>query len=203
MFKSKGRKMKNNNLIIIILLLFSLKARSQNIDSLLNLSDTLKNKCELRIYKDKGITNSGFVFILYKNKNDEWKSEYIQWFEPTLNNEKFRFYKKELKYNKNYLELWLTIQTKNIEFLPNESYFQYKKEKKIIEKERNQYTMSIRKLNIIDGYSYKLKYKNGDIKNEIEYNNPESYLKSNPEIDELFDFVEILRILRSEFNIEL
>jgi hypothetical protein len=194
--------MKNSNLIIIILLLFSLKARSQNIDSLLSLSDTLKNKCELRIYKDQGITTTGFVFILSKNEKDEWKSEYIQWYEPTLN-KKFRFYKKELKYDKNYLELWLTIQTKNIEFLPNESYFKYKKEKQTIEKDDGEYFLALHKATIIDGNMYKIKYKNGNIKNEIEYNNPESYLKSNPEIDELFDFVEILRVLRSEFNIEL
>ena len=104
--------------------------KSQNVDSLANIPSKLK-ETEIRIYKDRGIYNSGFVFRIYKD-NQTWKAELIQWFLPKeVSKDEFEQVKPKLtvlKSEKSLEELFLNIKVRNIGFLPKEEYFQYKKD---------------------------------------------------------------------------
>lgn len=194
-------------LLILYFLLSFLFLKSQNVDSLANIPSELK-ETEIRIYKDRGIYNSGNVFRIYKD-NKIWKAELIQWFLPKeINKDEFELIKPKitiLKPQKSLEELFLNLRALNIEFLPKEEYFQYKKEKRKVvydEEEKDWLFETTDLISILDGSGYLVKFKSGKQKNEFNYNNPESYLKHYPEINELISFVDILKYIRKEFNIE-
>jgi hypothetical protein len=54
---------------------------------------------------------------------------------------------------------------------------------------------------IMDGIGYKVQIKADKKFNEIDYGNPESYLKYYTEVDELIYFNELLDIIKNEFGI--
>ncbi len=181
--------------------------KSQNIDSLANIPSELK-KSEIRIYKDRGITNSGFVFRIYK-EDKTWKANLTQWFLPKeiSNNEFEKIAPKliALKPTKTLEELFLNLIALNIGHLPKEESFKYKKEKYQVvydEEEKSWLFETTNSIVVLDGTGYLVKFKSGRQNNEFDYNNPESYLKHYPEIDELKSFVDILKYIRKEFNIE-
>lgn len=105
--------------------------QAQNIDNLANIPPELK-ETEIRIYKDRGITNSGFVFRIYK-ENNNWKSELIQWFLPKeISKDEFEKIPPRLsllKSQKSLEEIFVNIEARNIKYLPKEEVFQYKKSK--------------------------------------------------------------------------
>lgn len=181
--------------------------KSQNVDSLANIPSELK-ETEIRIYKDRGITNSGFVFRIYKD-NKIWKAELIQWFLPKeLSRDEFERIAPKLtvlKPDKSLEEIFVNFQARNINYLPKEETFEYKKtsnKKVVFDEDENEFVFQQQKTSILDGTGYLVKYQAGKQKNEFSYSNPESYLKHYPEIDELQDFVAILKYIRKEFNIE-
>ena len=133
----------------------------------------------------------------------------IQWFLPKeLSKDEFELIKPKitiLKPQKPKEELFLNLRALNIEFLPKEEYFQYKKEKRKVEydKEEKDWVFAItNSIMVLDGTGYLVKYQSEKQKNEFHYSNPESYLKHYPDIDEFQDFVDILKYIRKEFNIE-
>lgn len=152
---------------------------------------------EIRIYKDRGITNSGFVFRMYKS-DSKWKAELIQWF---LDKEPLS---KKLTSSKSLEEIFMNFEALDVLNLPNEDAFQYKKEKKNVvwDEDEKGYLIQTSKVAILDGFSYSLMYNSNEKYNEFTYNNPESYLKRLPEINELKSFEQILKSVRKEFNIE-
>ncbi|MPT31236.1 MAG: hypothetical protein E2600_06140 [Chryseobacterium sp.] len=181
--------------------------KSQNVDSLAKISSELKES-EIRIYKDRGITNSGDVFRIY-NDNKVWKAELIRWFLPKeISNDEFESSSPKLtvlKSEKPLEEVFVNFQIRNINFLPEEESFQYKKtngKKVVYDKNEKAFVIQQKLMEVSDGTGYIVKYKSGKQQNEFSYNNPESYLKEYPEINELKDFVDILNYIRKEFNIE-
>jgi len=196
------------NVLFKILFIFSITLlKSQNVDSLANIPSELK-ETEIRIYKDRGITNSGFVFRVYK-EDKTWKANLTQWFLPKeIIRDEVEWIKPNitiLKSEKPLELLFLNLQALHIEFLPKEEYFQYKKNKSRVvydEKEKDWVFETTNSIQILDGTDYLVKYQSGKQRNEFNYNNPESYLKHYPEIDELQYFVDILKYIRKEFNIE-
>jgi len=181
--------------------------KSQNVDKLANIASELKES-EIRIYKDQGITNSGHIFRIYK-EDKIWKAELIQWFLPKeISKDEFEQVKPKLtvlKSEKYLEELFLNIKARNIGFLPKEEYFQYKKDESrvIYDEEEKDWAFETKKaIIVLDGTGYLVKYQHFKQQNEFEYSNPESYLKHYPNIDELNDFVDILKYIRKEFNIE-
>lgn len=180
--------------------------KSQNVDSLANISSELK-ETEIRIYKGRGITNSGFVFRICK-EDKIWQAELIQWFLPKeISRDEFEWIKPKitiLKSEKSLNELFLNLRALNIEFLPKEDYFKYKKEKKevVYDEDERSFLIQQKQIAFTDGTGYLVKYQSGIEHNEFSYNNPESYLEEYPEIDELKDFVSVLEYIRDEFNIE-
>lgn len=190
----------------ILFLFFTIFLQAQNMDNLASIPSELK-ETEIRIYKDRGITNSGHVFRIYK-ENNIWKAELIQWFLPKeISKDEFVKISPKLnilKSKKSLEEIFINIEAKNIEYLPKEETFEYKKSKnKVIFDEDFQDFITIKTVSsVLDGTGYLVKYKSGKKVNEFNYSNPETYLKTFPEIDELNYFVNILNYLRQEFDIK-
>ncbi|MPS73279.1 MAG: hypothetical protein E2590_09040 [Chryseobacterium sp.] len=194
------------SLKFFFLFLFAI-LKSQNVDVFANIPSELK-ETEIRIYKDRGITNNGNIFRIYQ-ENKIWKAELIQWFLPKkISNDEFERIAPKLtvlKPDKSLEELFLNLRVLNVGFLPKEEYFQYKKNKsKVVydEGEKDWLFETTNAIHVLDGTGYLVKYQSGKQHNEFNYNNPESYLKHYPEIDELKSFVDILKYIRKEFNIE-
>ncbi|WP_154656926.1 hypothetical protein [Epilithonimonas tenax] len=105
--------------------------KSQNVDKLANIPSELKES-EIRIYKDRGITNSGHIFRIYK-EDKTWKAELIQWFLPKeISRDELELVKPKLivlKYEKSLEEIFVNLQARNINYLPKEETFEYKKNK--------------------------------------------------------------------------
>lgn len=179
--------------------------QAQNIDNLANIPPELK-ETEIRIYKDRGITNSGFVFRIYK-ENNNWKSELIQWFLPKeISKDEFEKIPPRLsllKSQKSLEEIFVNIEARNIKYLPKEEVFQYKKSKNevIYDEDEKAFLVQSKVISVLDGTGYLVKYKSGNQVNEFNYSNPETYIKTYPEIDELKSFVDILNYIRKEFDI--
>jgi len=155
--------------------------KSQNVDSLANITSELR-ETEIRIYKSRGITNSGHIFRIYKD-DKTWKAELIQWFLPKeISKDEFEGIKPKLtvlKCEKSLEELFLNIKARNIGFLPKEEYFQYKKEQSqvIYDEEEKDWVFETKKsIWVLDGTDYLVKYQSGKQQNEFDYSNPESYL---------------------------
>lgn len=196
------------NFLLSFLFVFSISfLKSQDINQLANIPSELQ-ETEIRIYKDRGIYNSGNVFRIYKD-DKIWKAELIQWFLPKeISKDEFELIKPKitiLKPQKSLEELFLNLRALNIEFLPKEEYFQYKKtsnKKVVFDEDEKAFLIHQELTSVLDGTGYLVKYQSGKNRNEFTYNNPESYLKHFPEINELKDFVDILKYIRKEFNIE-
>ena len=189
--------------LFVIINLFIVNA--QNLDKLTGLSDNYLKK-EIRIYKDRGITNSGVVFRVYKNSK-QWNAETIQWFLPKeISSNEIQIISpitKNISADKNIELIFMTLEALNIGQLPMEDAFEYKKEKKSIiwDEDEKGFVMQTSKISILDGNSYSVIYKAGQYYNEFTYNNPESYLQKFPEIDELKSFQKILEYIREQFNL--
>ena len=194
------------SLKFLLIFLFAI-VKSQNVDSLANIPSELK-ETEIRIYKSRGITNSGHIFRIYK-EDKIWKAELIQWFLPKeISRDKFEWIKPKLtvlKSEKSLEEIFANFQARNINYLPKEKTFEYKKtvnKKVVFDEDENGFVFQQQVTSILDGTGYFVKYQAGKQQNEFDYSNPESYLKHYPEIDELNYFVDILKYIRKEFNIE-
>lgn len=192
-------------LLKILFLFFAIFLQAQNVDNLANIPPELK-ETEIRIYKDRGITNSGFVFRIYK-ENNNWKSELIQWFLPKeISKDEFEKIPPRLsllKSQKSLEEIFVNIEARNIKYLPKEENFQYKKSKNevIYDEDEKAFLVQSKVISVLDGTGYLVKYKSGNQYNEFDYSNPETFLKTYPEIDELKSFVDILNYIRKEFDI--
>lgn len=192
-------------LLKILFLFFAIFLQGQNVDNLANIPPELK-ETEIRIYKDRGITNSGFVFRIYK-ENNNWKSELIQWFLPKeISKDEFEKNPPRLsllKSQKSLEEIFVNIEARNIKYLPKEENFQYKKSKNevIYDEDEKAFLVQSKVISVLDGIGYLVKYKSGNQYNEFDYSNPETFLKTYPEIDELKSFVDILNYIRKEFDI--
>ena len=192
-------------LLKILFLFFAIFLQAQNVDNLANIPPELK-ETEIRIYKDRGITNSGFVFRIYK-ENNNWKSELIQWFLPKeISKDEFEKIPPRLsllKSQKSLEEIFVNIEARNIKYLPKEEVFQYKKSKNevIYDEDEKAFLVQSKVISVLDRTGYLVKYKSGNQVNEFNYSNPETYIKTYPEIDELKSFVDILNYIRKEFDI--
>ena len=195
-----------NSSFKILFLFFAIFLQAQNVDNLANIPSELK-ETEIRIYKDRGITNSGSVFRIYK-ENNIWKAELIHWFLPKeISKDEFEKIPPKLnilKSKKSLEEIFVNIEAKNIESLPKEETFEYKKSRnKVVFDEGFQVFITTKTVSsVLDGTGYLVKYKSGKQANEFNYSNPETYLKTYPEIDELSYFVDILNYIRKEFNVD-
>lgn len=187
-------------------LLISILGFGQNFEEHSQLPKVLDYPIEVRIYKSRGITNSGQVFRMYFD-NKVWKSELIRWFLPKndsqLRNSTMPIHE-PIVAKDGEERLILGLQALNIAYLPIESSFDYKKSKNTVVWSEDEKAWLIEQsiASMLDGNSYTLWYKSGKQTNKFTYSNPESFLKIYPNIDELTSFVEILKLIREQYTID-
>ncbi len=201
------------NIILFLIPLLSLNLYSQNlseINSDLNLTDSLTYETEVRIYQGGGITNYSSLFRMFKDKSKKWIAEFHEHYAKVDGQVELRTEKQTLKSKSDLEFVFQNFVRSHILDLPNESEINWKLvprgniekiERNFRGKKIEEYDFSNNKIAILDGEGFKIKVKGWDRNNEFEYSNPEGYLKHYPEIDELIYMCEILNILREEFGI--
>ncbi|SNR54100.1 hypothetical protein [Flavobacterium sp. ov086] len=189
-----------------VLLLISWNIKAQNIseiNNVLEIPDTLAFEKEIRIYKDYSTTNGMKILRMYDEGKNNW---IVIIYSYSLNQvtkiNEIHFPKKnigKLKPKNAYL-IWLNLLITNIEFLPNMESIRYKFGKSYIDADRGEYGIAKEVKHVLDGQGYQVFIKNGENKNYFSFNNPETYLKYYPSVDELIAYNKILSILEKEFS---
>lgn len=186
-------------IILIVFLLISIKNFGQNysMNKVAKIPDTITNFSEIRIYSIPALTNGWQIFRMYKTSEDaNWKIEIIK------NISESRTQIEELNSQTNLDIVWLKILQTDILDLPDWESIQYKfKKDRSIELEDGKFIDNYATVGIMDGIGYKVMIKNNKEFNEINYSNPEGYLKHFENIDELISFKSLLDVVRNEFGI--
>ncbi|WP_407478559.1 hypothetical protein [Elizabethkingia meningoseptica] len=186
-----------------------LSIKGQRIDKLANIPSKIENKKEIRIYCDKGITNSGEIFRVYQNQDKIWKAELIQWFLPqNISNDEFVLTPPKVIQLESLTpidKLFLNLEALNIGYLPKEEVFDYKKatRKVVYDKDEKENVIETKTKSVLDGRSFSVHYRSGEKENEFHYSNPSGYLKEYPDINEYESFIKILKYIENNFNIKL
>jgi len=199
----KTMNMKERFLILLIIF-FNGIIFGQNIEEInreINIPDSLTYNSEIRIYKDLSITNCTEIFRMYYSEN-KWNTELYKHYAYVDKNNKLKVEKIDLSTKQNLELVWLNILESNIEYLPSMGEIDYKlRGKGEFELYRGKYEISHSKITITDGIVYQVFVKNGINKNEVKFDNPETYLKHYPQVDELISYVALLSIIKNTFNI--
>lgn len=192
--------------LLSIILLFSFQIKAQNISEInkvLEIPDTLEFEKEIRIYKDYSITDGMEIFRMYDEGKNNWiVTKYSYSLNQVTRIDEIRFPKEsigKLKPKNAYL-IWLNLLITNIEFLPNMENIRYKFGKSYIDLDRGEYGIAKEVKQVLDGQVYHVFIKNGKSKNYFSFDNPQTYLKYYPTVDELIAYNKILSILEKEFS---
>ena len=176
------------------------------INKVLEIPDTLEFQKEIRIYKDYSISNTVEIFRMYDEGKDKWK---VLIFSYSKNNKAvtkidvITFPKEnigKLK-PKDANLIWLNILLSNVEFLPSIDNIKYKLNTPYIDSEKGEQVIAKKMILVLDGKDYQVYIKNGNIKNSFSFNNPETYLKYYPNVDELISYSQLLSTIKKEFNL--
>lgn len=176
------------------------------INKSLELSDTLKFETEIRIYKDYSITDRIEVFRMYDEGKSNWTVSiyfYSKKLKQVTKIDEIKFPKEnvgKLK-PKDANLIWLHILMSDVEFLPNIKDINYKFKKDSIEFEDGEYGIVKKKVYVLDGENYVVFIRNRKIKNSFTFDNPTSYLKHYPTVDELISYNQLLSVIKKEFNL--
>ncbi|MGY5353528.1 hypothetical protein [Wenyingzhuangia sp. IMCC45467] len=193
------------NIQILLIFLFSIGISAQNtsgINSDLKLSDSLNLDSEIRIYAGGGITNYSSLFRMFKDESKKWTAEFYQHYAKVQRQAELRTEKRTLKSENDMEFVWNSILRTNVEFLPNMSEIKYKmRERGNVELVDGEYQLMWKSKQIMDGIGYRVQIRTENTSNELDYGNPESYLKYYPDVDELIYFNELLSLIRNEFGI--
>ena len=176
------------------------------INKVLAIPDPLEFQKEIRIYKDYFISNTVEIFRIYDEGKDEWK---VQVFSYSKNNKAvtkidvITFPKEnigKLK-PKGANLIWLNLLLSNVEFLPNMESIKYKLNTPYLDLEKGEQVIAKKMILVLDGKGYQVYVKNGKITNSFSFDNPETYLKNYPNVDELISYNQLLSIIKKEFNL--
>jgi len=193
------------NIQILIIFLFSLAISAQDISGInsdLKLSDSLTLDSEIRIYAGGGITNYSSLFRMYKDKSDKWTAEFYQHYAKVSGQAELRTKKQTLKSENDMEFVWNSILRTNIQYLPYMSEIKYKmRERGNVELIDGEYQLTWKAMEIMDGIGYKVQIRVNKKFHEVDFGNPESYLKYYPDVDELIYFNELLDLIKTEFGI--
>lgn len=191
--------MKRNYLIILIFV--SKFVFSQTTNQIINIPDTLSNEKEIRVYKIAEITNYSELFRIYQTADKKWNVEYFKCYRARNEKEKSQYQKVPIIVKTDFDLLWLKILNTDIDNLPDWDKIKYKLKKKgEITIERGEYELNSEQVKVMDGESFKVMIRNKNKLNIIDYSNPETYFEYYPEVDELKSFVELLNLLKTEFD---
>ncbi|WP_433779460.1 hypothetical protein [Flavobacterium anhuiense] len=174
------------------------------INKVLEIPNTLEHQQEIRIYKDP-FTSKTEILRLFKDQTNEWIAQKF-WFSKNIKSvteiDEIRFPKESIgKLKPKDPELiWLNLLITNVEFLPNMEAIRYKFGKPKIDLDRGEQVISRIKKQVLDGVEYKVYVRNGKTKNSFYFDNPKTYLKYYPTVDELISYNELLSVLEKEFS---
>lgn len=193
--------------IFLFLTLFNCFGQDvSKINKVLEIPDTLEFQKEIRIYKDYSISNTVEIFRMYDEGKNNWivfKYFYLKNSKQITKIDKIEFPKEnmgKLKAKDANL-IWLNLLMSDIEFLPSIEEINYKFKKDSIEFEDGEYGIVKKKVLVLDGKSYQVYVKNGKIRNNFSFDNPETYLKNHPNVDELISYNQLLSTIKKEFNL--
>lgn len=190
---------------LIIPFNFLLSQNNLEYDKILKIENLKFNNQEIRVYKDYQTSTGLELFRLYQDDNENWKAEFYSTVASKNNKDEITIRTRKSKLNslKNMEMIWLQILDTQVIHLPQWEAFQYKLKtvKKEYQIEDGELLSSSSKIAIVDGASFYVKIKNGKVENEFTYFNPESYLRTYPNVDELLSLKELLTLIRNEFNI--
>ena len=191
------------NLILLIFLSLSSLSFGQDLTQInmdIGLTDSLLNDSEIRVYKGFGNENYTGIFRIFEN-NKLWKAEYFDHYAKTSLDSVITK-KMELNSPIGIEKVWLKFLETRIADLPDMKEIDWKlKSAPQTQKVKGKTELVWKKIEIVDGESYVVFYRWGDMQRKITYWNPESYLKEYPTVDELIYFKEILALIRSEFKL--
>lgn len=189
-------------IILFILFLFiGTVTFSQSTNQIINIPDSLTYQKEIRVYKFATLTNYSELFRIYQKTDKSWNVEFFKCYSARNENEKSRFEKIQVTVKTDFDLLWLKMLNTNIENLADWDKIKYKLKKKgEITNLRGEYELHWQKVSVTDGQYYQVIVRNGDRLNKVSYSNPETYFEHYPEVDELNSFVELLNLLKEEFN---
>ena len=158
---------------------------------------------EIRIYKDYS-TSTGLEMFRFYEENEKWKADFYETIASKKEDQiNIRIRKTKLNSLKNLELIWLEIINTDALYLPKWDEFKYKLRNNKIEYEiiEGEIVSSVSQSMILDGVSYYVQIKSGKNHNEFSYDNPESYLKKYPNVDELISFNDLLELISKEFKI--
>jgi len=193
-----------------IFILFSIfKCFAQDVSEInkeLELSDTLKFEQEIRIYKNYSISDRIEFFRMYDEGKNNWivlKYFYSKKLKQITKIDEIKFPKEKIGnlQPKDMNLVWLNILMSDVEFLPSQKDIEYKFKNASIQFEDGEYGIVKKKAIVLDGEDYQVFIRNGKIKNNFTFDNPKSYLKHYPNVDELISYYQLLSVLKKEFNL--
>jgi len=178
----------------------------------LQLSDTLTHPIEVRIYENEEITNYSSLFRMCKTEKGQWKSEFFEHYDAIIGQTKLKTKRTKLSAKHGEKFVYANLLRSQILHLPDISTIHWKLKKRtrktvelIVGKGKTKgeitYQNSTTSVAILDGVTYTVQLKSGGNTHAFSYDNPESYLKHFPNVDELIYMNEILETIKNEFNI--
>lgn len=204
--------MKNLILIFFIMQSFNgvalslsdtLTSNNQALSRLLKLQPLQKEAIEIRIFKDRGITNGGEVLIM-RNTGLKWEAFlYKYYYKVSKRGVENKFKKLEviaLKPKSNWTQFWNALKDNQLLSLPDDQLIEDKKRGPA---EYNEFRQAVmyKKVDIMDGTGYDVELKVDGLLRYYSYRNPEAYLEHFPQVEELQSFSGILHLIRQEFSI--
>ncbi|NRA91890.1 MAG: hypothetical protein HRU26_04255 [Psychroserpens sp.] len=198
-------------LLISFLSMYSYTQDFAKINADLNLPDSLQNKIEIRIYKDRGTANYTSLLRMFKKDSNDWLIEFYEHFETAYKQSELVTRKTILKSLNDMECVYLNLLRSHILNLPNFTHIFWKlgkrgEVKKVKTKYRGKLIEEYQFLQdrgsyLLDSNGYHVQVKSWKSTNEFSFSNPDYYLKQNPEVDELIFMSEILNIIKTEFGI--
>jgi hypothetical protein len=167
----------------------------------LEIPDSLSKAKELRIYKYLYLSQSVDVLRLYQQHDNLFMVECYRYKKHPKTDSLDH---KMLKLTKDSFDnlIWLKIDQSHILNLPNMDDIRYKLHGKVeISNENGFYEVSKDMITISDGVGYRVLIKDEKDKNDVYYDNPESYYTHYPFVDELDYFTRLLDLIRLEIGV--
>ena len=203
------------SLLLIFSIIQSLCAYSQGISKInldLNLSDSLSNNTEIRIYQSVGPTNYTSLFRMYELEKDKWTAEFYEHWSKVDGVMEMKSTKKILTSKSEMEYVYLNLCRSYIFELPSGKDIAWKLEERgpieKVEIYRNKdgtskeewMHLGTRSMQL-DGTGYRFQVKNSYKSNEFYFGNPDYYVQKYPEIDEPKYVSELIEIIKNEFGI--
>lgn len=199
--------MKHLILFFTLLVPITFISAQQNLDydKILKIENLKFHENEIRVYKKYSTSTGLELFRFYQDEKENWKAEFYETVASRNSQDeiKIRIRKSKLNSLKNFELLWLQFLDTNVIHLPKWETFEYKLKKvnKDYQIEDGEIYSSTSSISGIDGQSFYVKIKRGTKENQFSYSNPETYLETYPNVDELLSFQELLNLIRTEFGI--